>query len=87
MGLKIAVQTYTLRDFLKTAEDFAASMEKIAKIGYPAVQLSAVGCMDGPAPTVTVKQARKVLKANNLKCISTHRSWDGLKNDTQKEID
>lgn len=87
MGLKLAVQTYTVREFTKTPEDFTSSMEKIAKIGYPAVQLSAVACMDGDTPALKVKQARKVLKANNLKCISTHRSWVGLKNDTQKEID
>lgn len=87
MGLKLAVQTYTIRDFMKTPEDFAASMAKIAKIGYPAVQLSAVACMDGDAPALKVKQARKILKENNLKCVSTHRGWAGLKNETQKEID
>ncbi|MGH7143904.1 MAG: sugar phosphate isomerase/epimerase family protein [Planctomycetota bacterium] len=87
MGCKLAVQTYTIRDFLKTPEDFATSMQKIAAIGYPAVQLSAVACMDGLTPAVSVQDARNILKANGLKCVSTHRGWPSLRDETQKEID
>lgn len=39
---QIAIQLYTLRDFLKTPDDFAQSCRKIAEIGYRAVQVSAV---------------------------------------------
>lgn len=36
-------QTYTIREFMQNESDFAASMRKIADIGYTAVQLSAFG--------------------------------------------
>ena len=42
MSTQIAAQMFTVRAFTKTAADFAASLKKIADIGYPAVQLSAV---------------------------------------------
>ena len=40
---QIGLQCYTIRDYCKTEEDFAESMAKAAKIGYRAVQISAVG--------------------------------------------
>ncbi len=35
----LAVQVYTIRDFIKTETDFAASMRKVREIGYTGVQL------------------------------------------------
>jgi sugar phosphate isomerase/epimerase len=43
---RIAAQLYTLRDYLKTPADIRANLPRVAKIGYRAVQLSAVGPMD-----------------------------------------
>src|SRR5438874_1851288 len=90
MASKLAVQTYTVRDFAKTAADFAESLRKIAKLGYPAVQLSAVGAMNvsaGAEPEVDAATARKMLDDNGLKCIATHRSWDRLIHHTEEEIE
>ena len=87
MQAKLAVQMYTVRDFTKTAKDLAESLEKISAMGYSAVQLSAVGAMGGDSPEVTPEQARKMLDDNGLKCIATHRGWNELANETQKEID
>ena len=84
---KLAVQMYTIRDFTKTAKDLAESLAKISAMGYRAVQLSAVGAMGGESPEVSPEQAKKLLDDNNLKCIATHRSWDDLANNTQKELD
>jgi sugar phosphate isomerase/epimerase len=84
---KLAVQMYTIRDFTKTEKDLAESLAKIAQIGYPAVQLSAVGAMNGESPAVDAKLARKMLDDNGLACIATHRSWDALANNTPAEID
>lgn len=90
MSSKLAVQMYTVRDFTKTSKDLAESLEKIAKIGYSAVQLSAVGAMNTPegadGPEVDAKTARKMLDDNGLKCIATHRSWDSLAGQTDAEI-
>lgn len=87
MQSKLAVQLYTVRDFIATAAGFAESLAKISAIGYPAVQLSAVGAMNGDSPEVSVEQARKMLDDNGLRCIATHRSWADLAGETQREID
>lgn len=36
---KLAAQVYTIRDFIKTAENFAASMTRVRRLGYAGVQL------------------------------------------------
>lgn len=87
MASKIAAQMYTVREFTKTAADFARSLEQIGKIGYRAVQLSAIGCMNGETPEVSAAQARKMLDDNGLKCIATHRGWEALAQQTEAEID
>lgn len=87
IAAKLAVQMYTIRDFTKTATDLAQSLEKIGKMGYPAVQLSAVGAMGGENPEVSPEQAKKWLDDNGLKCVATHRAWGDLAQNTQKEID
>lgn len=84
--MPLAVQMYTIRDFLSTAQGLAESLEKVRAIGYEAVQLSAVGAMNGPTPAVSALQARKMLDDNGLKCIATHRSWDDLVHHTEAEI-
>ncbi len=86
MANHLAVQLFTLRDHIKTAADFKTSMERISAMGYTAVQLSAVGAMNGDNPELDAVQARKILDDNGLKTIATHRSWDQLSQDTDKEI-
>jgi sugar phosphate isomerase/epimerase len=78
---------YTLRDFTKTVEGLRNSLRKIREIGYPAVQFSAVGCMDGDNPEVSASDAKSMLDENGLKCIATHTGWDALANDTGAEIE
>lgn len=87
MASKLAVQLYTIRDFTKTAKDLAESLEKVAKIGYQAVQISAVGAMNGDNPEVSVTEARKMLDDNGLTCIATHRPWESLLNNVEAEIE
>jgi sugar phosphate isomerase/epimerase len=78
---------YTVRDFTKTASDLAQTLAKIQEIGYPAVQLSAVNAMAGDAPEVSAEQARRMLDDHGLKCVATHRSWEGLAQHTDQEIE
>ena len=87
MATKIAAQLYTVREFTKTGADFAKSLTKISKLGYKAVQLSAVGCMNGEKPEVSAAQARQMLDDNGLTCIATHRGWEQLAGSTEAEID
>ncbi|NLL83388.1 MAG: sugar phosphate isomerase/epimerase [Lentisphaerae bacterium] len=86
-GKFLAVQMYTIREFTKTGADLAASLKKIAAMGYPAVQMSAVGCMGGETPEVSAAEAKKMLDDNGLICIATHRAWPALLNETDKEIE
>jgi sugar phosphate isomerase/epimerase len=83
----IAVQMYTLRDFIKTREGLIESLAKVSKIGYRAVQLSAVGAMNGEQPEVTATEARRLLDEYGLRCVATHRGWDDLAQRTDAEIE
>ncbi len=87
MASKIALQLFTVREHTKTAADFASTLKKASDFGYTAVQLSAVGCMNGDNPEVDAATARKMLDDNGLKCIATHRDWNQLITNTQAEID
>jgi len=84
MSCRIAAQLFTAREHMKTARDFAATLKRVADIGYPAVQLSAVGCMNDGA--VSAEEAKRMLDDNGLQCIATHRPWDRLLEQTDEEI-
>lgn len=78
---------FTVRDHTKTVADFVESLKRIREMGFTAVQLSAVGCMNGDNPALSVSDARRLLDDHGLKCIATHRSWDRLQHHLQQEID
>lgn len=71
---QIAAQLYTLRDFLKTPEDIARTLPRVAEIGYRAVQLSALG----PIETAVLKQ---ICDDAGLTVCATHVSFDRLRDD------
>jgi sugar phosphate isomerase/epimerase len=87
MSSQLAVQMYTVRDFTRSGDDLARTLAKVRAVGYEAVQLSAVGAMNGPDPEVNAQTARRMLDENGLRCIATHRSWDDLVNRTDVEIE
>jgi len=78
--MKIGAQLYTVREFTQTSQDFAASMKKIAEIGYECVQISAV------SGEISAAEIAEVCKANNLEIVITHTSPARIKNDTQAVI-
>jgi len=61
----IAAQLYTVREHTQTAAGLAASLKKVAAIGYRAVQISSIG----PIPDAEVKA---MLDDNGLTCCITH---------------
>ena len=85
--MKAAVQLYTVRDHTRTTDDFQQTLHRIRDIGYRAVQLSAVGVMDGPEPAIDANAARRLLDDYQLDCIATHRSWENLSRRTDDEIE
>lgn len=80
MTSQIAAQLYTLREFTKTPADIARTLARVKKIGYDAVQLSALGPIE-PA------ELGKILENEGLSCVATHTSLDRMNNDTQRLID
>src|ERR1051326_3788556 len=70
----LAAQLYTLRDFLKTPADIAATLKKVAQIGYRSVQLSAVGPIDD-------RELKKILDGEGLSACATHTNFDRLRDD------
>lgn len=68
----IALQIYSVRDHLKTKEDFIASMKKLAEIGYTAIELAGVGA------DITDEEIRKVCDECGLKIISAHIVMDAF---------
>src|ERR1035437_8455655 len=75
-----AAQMYTLREFTKTPADIAKSLARVRKIGYEAVQLSALGKIDP-------KELATILKNEGLAVPATHVSPDRMRNETQAVID
>lgn len=76
----IALQLYTLRDFLKTPADIAKTLARVKKIGYDAVQLSALGPIDA-------KELAGIMSSEGLVCAATHIALEKLRDEPQKIID
>lgn len=76
----MAIQLYTLRDFIKTAEDFDATLERLQKLGVHDVQISAIG--DIPADV-----QRDILQKHDMHVCVTHKSFDWLVSAPQEAIE
>lgn len=68
---QIAAQLYTVRDYCKNTADLAASLKKISKMGFSAVQVSGIG----PIPA---KEVAQMLDAEGLICCATHEPADQI---------
>ena len=77
---QIAAQLFTIRDFTRTRDDFAASMAKIREIGYRAVQVSAIG-------DISAADVKRIADDNGLTICNTHVSVDLLENDPDAVIE
>ncbi len=80
MSTQIALQLYTLREYTKTPADIAKTFARAKKMGYDAVQCSALGKIDAD-------ELAKILKNEGLACCATHISLDQMRDQTQKVID
>ena len=77
---QVALQLYTLRDFTKTASDFAVTLRKIKAIGYETVQISGVG----PIPDV---ELAAICRGEGVRICATHESGKVIVEEPQKIID
>jgi sugar phosphate isomerase/epimerase len=77
---QVAAQLYTVREHTKTPRDLAATLRKIRSIGYPAVQVSAIGPIDN-------KELAAILDGEGLVCCATHESSSDILNQPRAVID
>ena len=76
----IGAQLFTVRDYCQTKEDFEETIEKLSKIGYKAVQLSAIG-------NIPAKDIREICDKYGVVIPCTHRSFDEYKNNFEFSVD
>lgn len=72
---QVAVQLYTLRDYIKTPADVAVTLKRVRQIGYEAVQVSGMGPIDEA-------ELVRILDGEGLVCCATHESGDKILNET-----
>lgn len=80
MASQIAVQLFTLREYTKTPADIAKTFARVKKIGYDAVQCSALGPIDP-------KELAKILQGEGLTCCATHTGLDALRDQPEQTIE
>lgn len=68
---QVAVQVYTIRDFIKTVPDFVASMRKVRAIGYTGIQLDLEHHPD--LPTAEIK---RICDGEGLTICISHFGYD-----------
>jgi sugar phosphate isomerase/epimerase len=71
MASVIAAQGYTVREFAKTPGDVLKTCQKLRKIGFTAVQVSAWAALE-PA------EMAKILSGEGLVCCATHSGFDQM---------
>jgi len=76
----IAAQLYTLRDFLKTPTDVAATLKKVKNIGFEAVQASGIGPID-------TAELAKMIKGEGLVCCATHEGGKDILETPEKVVE
>ncbi len=77
---QVACITFTIRDHIRTPEDFRLSMAKIAGIGYRAVQISGM-----KADVMPPEEIRSVCEDHGLTICATHEPGDKILN-TPEEV-
>ena len=78
-NMVIGAQLFTLRDYLQNETDLACCLERVAAMGYTAVQLSGLG----PIPP---ERIRALCDQNGLRIVLTHYGADRLLCDTEAVI-
>jgi sugar phosphate isomerase/epimerase len=77
---QVAVQLYTVREYLKNREDYDHSLKKIAEIGYRSVQIS------GPRP-IPEKEIAELCRQHGLTINSSHEDATLLLENPQQAVE
>lgn len=75
----IGIQLYTLRDYIKTPEDFDKTLARLEKMGVTDVQISAIGDFDAETQA-------QILKKHSMRVCITHKSYEQIINEPEKLV-
>jgi len=78
--MRISVQLYSLREYLKTPESIEESLKKVARMGYEAVEVAGLGPIDASA-------FKEIADREGLIISSTHTGYDELLNNMDAVIE
>lgn len=87
MAATIALELYTLRDFMQDQAGLIDTMKRVRDVGYEAVEFAGVAAVEGETPDTNAREARRILDDAGLTCPTAHRRWRALRDDTEAEID
>jgi len=76
---QVALQLYTIRNLLKTPEDFKKTLPEVRRIGYQAVQ-TGLGQME-------TKELKKIVECSGLRVIATHIPMERILGETDSVIE
>lgn len=79
MDKRIGAQYYTIRDHLRTVEDFDMACRRVSEMGYKLVQIS--------GSPLKAKEMREVLDKYSLECKLTHKDFGSFVNNIEEVID
>lgn len=77
---QLGVQIYTVRDYLPDQKGIVASMKKIRKIGYTAVEVIGLGSIDND-------ELKQILDGEGLTCCCGHESPSEILDQSEKIIE
>jgi sugar phosphate isomerase/epimerase len=77
---QIALQIYTLRDFIQSAKDLAATLRKVRAIGYQAVEMIGIAA-------VSPEEIRKIADNEGLQICSVHGPSQALLAEPDQVLD
>ena len=77
---QVALQLYTLRDFLKTPADIRQTLKLVREIGYPAVQASGLG-------PISEAELSEILRGEGLVLCATHEPADVIRQTPEKVVE
>lgn len=77
---QLGAQMYTVREYTKTSQALRETLQKLAKIGYKAVQVSAIG------KGIPAQDVANYLDETGLICAATHVGFDDLLGDIDTVI-
>lgn len=79
MKPEFGIQLYTLRDYIKTPEDFNNTLSRLSTMGIKTVQISGIG-------DFSAESQKEILNRYNMKVCVTHKPFDKIIHETQTQI-